>query len=151
VICLASLTPILTGANPSQTSLDTTKGWYLGLRTTEQVVTSAVTLYGVVTFSTHQPAVAVAGSCGSNLGAARVYNINYLNAAPGRGTSRDLDRAGDGLSANPVLVKVKLDDESVVTTVFGSGGEGSIPPGQTPPPPLGANQPKSRVYWYIQQ
>lgn len=151
VICLASLTPILTGTNPEQTDLNTSKGWYLGLRSTEQVVTSAVTLFGVVTFSTHQPAVAVVGSCGSNLGEARVYNINYLNAAPGRGTSRDADRAGDGLSTNPVLARVTLDDGSTVTTVFGSSGEGPIPPGPPPPPPPGANQPKSRVYWYIQK
>jgi type IV pilus assembly protein PilY1 len=151
VICLNSLTAITTTADPAQATLAASKGWYLGLSPTEQVVTSAITLYGVVTFSTHQPAVVAAGSCGSNLGQTRVYNINYQNAAPSTGTTRYADLAGDGLPPSPVLATVTLDDGRTVTTVFGSNEDGPIPPGPPPPPVPGTSQPKSRVYWHIQQ
>ena len=48
----------------------------------EQVVTSAITVFGNTTFSTHTPATPVAGACTSNLGDARVYNVGYRDAAP---------------------------------------------------------------------
>jgi type IV pilus assembly protein PilY1 len=151
VICLNSLTAITTTADPAQATLAASKGWYLGLSSTEQVVTSAITLYGVVTFSTHQPAVVAPGSCGSNLGQTRVYNINYKNAAPSTGTIRYADLAGDGLPPSPVLATVTLDDGRTITTVFGRNEEGPLTPGPPPPPVPGTSEPTSRVYWYIQQ
>jgi hypothetical protein len=87
VICLTSLTGITTSADPSATDLAASKGWYLGLNAHEQVVTSAITVFGNVTFSTHTPTVPVLGACTSNLGKARVYNVRYLNAAAKSGSS----------------------------------------------------------------
>ena len=85
VLCLNSLLPILTSANPTDADLATKKGWYIGLIAHEQVVTSAITIFGTVTFSTHVPVPAAAG-CVSNLGTARVYNISYKNASSQNGT-----------------------------------------------------------------
>ena len=70
VICLGSLLAITTSATPSAADLGLKKGWYLGLAPTEQVVTSAITIFGVVTFSTHTPDVPQAGACTAQLGTA---------------------------------------------------------------------------------
>ena len=80
VICMASLFQITTSATPTATDLNGKKGWALRLDPSEQVVTSALTIFGAVTFSTHQPAVYAANSCSANLGTTRVYTINYLDA-----------------------------------------------------------------------
>lgn len=156
VICKDSLTAIETSATPTQSALDKTKGWWLALSATEQVVTSAITLLGEVTFSTHQPAVPVLGACGSNLGETRVYNIKYLNAAAVSGvgvSGRYQDVSGDGLPPSPVIAFVKLDSGIIVPVKFGASPDGPIAPTlggtQLPGSPLG--RPKSRVYWYIQQ
>ena len=47
LLCLSSLLPITTTATPDQASLGAKKGWYLGLSAHEQVVTSAITVFGV--------------------------------------------------------------------------------------------------------
>ncbi len=167
VICKNSLTPIVTGATPAQSTLDASKGWYLGMSSSEQVVTSAITLFGVVTFSSHQPAVSVAGSCGSNLGTANVYNIRYLDAASTNGTSSRFELvSGGGLSASPVIVMTTTDsttsaDGTVQPGVLVTGVLGASPKGATEIKECkgigcgsstgrGINL-KSRVYWYIQQ
>lgn len=152
VICKESLLAIPANSNPSSTALAEKKGWYLPLSAHEQVVTSSITLVGTITFSTHQPAVVVAGTCGANLGTARVYNIRYADASPASGTARSERIAGGGLPPSPVGGKVTLDNGRTVPFVIGS----------RPNSPLEAHQPniesaatsnqtKSRVYWYLQQ
>lgn len=149
VICKDSLFGITTSANPTQAQLDgKPKGWYLGLVAHEQVVTSAITLYGVVSFSTHQPAVPVTGSCSSNLGTANSYDIAYVNAASANGTAQRYEHiTGDGLSPSPVGGMVMLDNGQTVPFLIKGirPKEPVVPPGSTP------IQPKSRAYWYIQQ
>ena len=54
VLCLDSLLSI-PDAVRTRPPLAGKKGWYLGLRAHEQVVTSAITVFGNVTFSTHVP------------------------------------------------------------------------------------------------
>ena len=71
-------------SDPDPTTSSPPKGWYLA-RPHEQVVTSAITVFGNTTFSTHTPVVPAVGACTSNLGTARVYNIHYTNAAPKEG------------------------------------------------------------------
>jgi type IV pilus assembly protein PilY1 len=154
ILCLASLTPILSAANPSQSDLDAGKGWYLGLNSNEQVVTAALTIFGTVTFSTNQPVLPASGVCSSNLGTARVYNISYRNAAPESGAA---DRsqalpASIGLPPSPVGGLVTLDDGQTVPFCIGcspdsplEGEEPAVPPSSAP------SQPKGRVYWYIQR
>lgn len=163
VICINSLLPILTSANPTQAQVDAKKGWYLGLSNTvilpdgtvvtspPKVVTSAITVFGVTTFSTHQPAVPMPGSCGPNLGVTKVYNISYTNAASANGTSlRYQNVVGGGLPPSPVAGMVTLDDGTTVPFVIGANPESPLQ-GSPPVPPSSVSQPKSRVYWYIQQ
>jgi type IV pilus assembly protein PilY1 len=143
----------LSSANPSDASLAASKGWYLGLNSTEQVVTGAIAIFGTVTFSTHEPARPQAGVCSSNLGTARVYNISYKNAAAANGAERSEALPNTiGLPPSPVGGMVTLDDGRTVPFCIGcdadsplQGKEPKIPPTSMP------NRPKSRVYWYIQR
>lgn len=145
LICMDSLLEV--GADtPDQSNLaGYPKGWYLELRPTEQVVTSAVTGLGTVIFSTHTPAVAVAGQC-SNLGIARSYRVSYKNAS----FNPPVEVIGGGLPPSPVIVQIILDDGSEATICI-SCGENRFDvddPFETSSLPL---QPKSRVYWNIEQ
>jgi type IV pilus assembly protein PilY1 len=153
VLCLNSLLPILTSANPSPTDLANHKGWYLGLRATEQVVTSAITIFGTVTFSTHTPEAPRAGVCTSRLGDARVYNISYLNASSQNGTNNrdELLPPDTGLPPSPVAGMVDINGEDTAFCI-GCGSSSSIE-AEEPSVPAGSvpTQPKGRVYWYIQR
>lgn len=148
LLCKDSLLAITTSATPTTTALAGKKGWYLGMASTEQVVTSAITVFGVVTFSTHQPAVPVTGQC-SNLGQTRVYNVSYKNAE-GLDGLRYEDLAGDGLPPSPVAGMVTLDDGSTVPFVIGANPDSPLE-GSPPVPQLGVTQPTSRVYWNIER
>ncbi|HMS04828.1 MAG TPA: PilC/PilY family type IV pilus protein [Burkholderiaceae bacterium] len=151
VICTSSLLAIPDGTTPSQTAIDAKKGWYLGLATQEQVVTSSISTFGVTTFSTHIPAQPAAASCTSNLGVANVYNINYMNASPGNGNSRFENVTGGGLSPSPVAGKVTLDNGQTVVFIIGASGQSSIQAKLVKPLSSTASQPKSRVYWFRQR
>ncbi len=148
LLCKQSLLGITSSATPSSTDLANYKGWYLAMSNTEQVVTSAITVFGVVTFSTHQPAVPVAGQC-SNLGQTRVYNISYKDAE-GKDGVRYEDLAGDGLPPSPVAGMVTLDDGSTVPFVIGANPDSPLE-GSPPVPEVGTTQPTSRVYWNIER
>ena len=148
LLCKQSLLGIPSSATPSSTDLANYKGWYLAMSNTEQVVTSAITVFGVVTFSTHQPAVPVAGQC-SNLGQTRVYNISYKDAE-GKDGVRYEDLAGDGLPPSPVAGMVTLDDGSTVPFVIGANPDSPLE-GSPPVPEVGTTQPTSRVYWNIER
>jgi type IV pilus assembly protein PilY1 len=126
------------------------KGWYLPLNDHEQVVTSAITLFGMTTFSTHTPTVPVANSCGSDTGTARVYNVRYYDAAPKLGREdRSAIIDGGGLPPSPVGGLVKLDGESTPVP-FLIGGESDSPlEGSDPTGPSTTTLPKSTTYWYI--
>jgi type IV pilus assembly protein PilY1 len=153
LMCLQSLLGITTADDPSPTDLAAKKGWYLGLRSSEQVVTAALTIFGTVTFSTHTPDVPVPGVCTSKLGTARVYNISFANAA----STRTLpDRSAElppatGLPPSPVAGMVQVGEE-LIAVCFGCGLESAIAPEEPPiPPAVLQNQPKGRVYWYIER
>jgi Tfp pilus tip-associated adhesin PilY1 len=92
----------------------------LGLNPHEQVVTSAITVFGTTTFSTHTPTVLNPGACVSNLGTARVYNIGFANARSRNGTSdRSQVISGGGLPPSPVAGLVTLDDGRTVPFLIG--------------------------------
>ena len=164
LICLKSLYYI--GANDTPPTIATVgehKGWYLGMKPKEQVVTSAITVFGNVTFSTHTPAVYDAKACTSDLGAACVYNIAYANAAINNGTGNRCEVVdGGGLPPSPVAGMVTLDGTDTdgdgdidipgetVPFVIGNKSESALQGGDPAPPPM-AFQPKARVYWNIQQ
>jgi type IV pilus assembly protein PilY1 len=152
VICLDSLVPIASGgADPDPADLAAMKGWALDLRDHEQAVTSAITVFGTTTFSTHTPTVAAADSCASNLGTARVYNVRFSNAAPANGeTNRDEPVAGGGLPSPPVAGMVELDDGRIVPFIIGASGESPLE-SSLPSPPSTGTQPKSLTYWFIEK
>lgn len=164
LICMDSLYPINSTATPIPEDLALKpKGWSLALRktvisasgetpvkyVTEQVVTSAVTVYGTVTFSTHIPAVYTFGQCSSNLGTASVYNISYLDASNSSGVRYE-NVSGGGLPPSPVAGMVVLDDGSTVPFLIGGKGASALEGGEPPAPPP-ALRPKGRVYWQIQK
>ncbi|OHC28464.1 MAG: pilus assembly protein PilY [Pseudomonadales bacterium RIFCSPLOWO2_12_59_9] len=147
VLCLTSLQAITGASTPSAVDLGLKKGWYLGLTAAEQVVTSAITVFGVVTFSTHQPTLPAAGLC-SDLGVARVYNVNYRNAEGKNGERYEL-LAGGGLPPSPVAGLVTLDDGSTVPFIIGANPDSPLE-GSPPASPTTVKQPAARVYWNIE-
>jgi type IV pilus assembly protein PilY1 len=151
-LCMDSLTPILSNSTPSAEELAGKKGWYLGLVPTEQVVTAAITIFGTVTFSTHEPALPRPGLCSSYLGTARVYNVSYLNAAPLYGARAQVLPGTIGLPPSPVGGMVTLDDGATVPFCIGCSADSPLEAEQPEMPPSSAPaQPKNRVYWYIQR
>lgn len=150
VICKNSLYPITTNVTPTVSALATKKGWYLGLRPSEQVVTSAITVFDNVTFSTHIPLKPVRGACTSDLGIASVYNISYKNAKSSRGGERYQTVAGGGLPPSPVAGNVTLDNGTTVPFCIGCSPDSPLE-GGTPTPPNPPVTPKARVYWYIEK
>jgi type IV pilus assembly protein PilY1 len=145
LICLASMEPISVGTTPSLTNLDDKKGWYLSLNPHEQVVTTAITIYGTVTFSTHVPYVPTVGSCTSELGVTRLYETNYLGTSISRTNLPSV-----GLPPSPVAGMVTLDTGQTVPFCIGCSSDSpleaekpAVPATSTP------TQPKNRVYWYI--
>ena len=151
MICHASLVAITSNDAPTDTELKQKKGWYLALKSKEQVVTTAITVFGTVTFSTHEPTPAEAGSCGSNLGTARVYNISYRNATSRNGTlDRHQEIVGGGLPPSPVAGMVTLDDGRTIPFIIGAKPTSALE-GAEPPPPSDVFRPKGRVYWNIKK
>jgi type IV pilus assembly protein PilY1 len=151
VICHNSLVAITSNETPTDATLSSSKGWYLALSSTEQVVTSAITVFGTVTFSTHKPAAAQGDTC-STLGTATVYNINYTNAAPLTDIVRGQVLLGGGLPPSPVAGLVTLDDGKTVPFLIGgrpdSPLQASVPQRTSPKSVI---RPKSRVFWNIRK
>ena len=111
-------------------------GWYMDFPNRgEQGVTSAIILGGMVAMSTNQ-AVVGSNTCTTNLGIARGYWVNLLNASGAIGGSSD-DCGGvrfneftaGGLPPSPVVVTVKI-GEQVFTVSIGTVGrqKSNVPP-----------------------
>ena len=155
LICLNSLLAIPNVPDPDEPNptpdelLAHPKGWALAMLPTEQVVTSAITVFGTTTFSTHTPVDLAPGAWSSTLGTAKVYNIGFANAAnPSNPLSRNEVIVGGGLPPSPVAGMVTLDDGTTVPFLI--GGETNSPLEGGEPIPSGlADQPKAQTYWYI--
>ena len=160
--CLASLLAIDpdSAAVPSESDLAAKKGWYLAFGASgtshdkEQVVTSAVVVLGVLTFSTHTPTVADPNACGSNLGMARVYNVGFLDTRP-VGTDRFAVITGGGLPPSPVAGMVTVTNPNTganmtVPFVIGANPDSALE-GKSPSAIATLPNVKSRAYWYLQQ
>jgi type IV pilus assembly protein PilY1 len=148
VICLGSLFSIAANAaSPSAADLAGKKGWNLGLASTEQIVTSAITIFGTTTFSTHQPAT---GSSCNSLGTANVYNIGFEDASPASDDGeRYGDLAGGGLPPSPTAGLVNIDG---TPTPFCIGCDtDSALEGSSPSSSLTGGEPKTRVFWNEEQ
>ena len=134
-------------------------GWFFNLEggTGEQGVTSTLILGGVVYFSTNR-ALAAVNSCSNNLGEARGYAVNLLNASGAVGTpvaacglTRSGVFVGGGLPPSPVYGVVTVNGKQVTVLIGGidrSTGSGSQICAQKPP--ITVSQKRSRQYWFRQ-
>lgn len=153
LLCLNSLFRIdrSSTAAPTAADLGLKKGWFLEMVPTEQVVTSSITIFGTVSFSTQQPQAPTA--CESGLGITRLYNINYRNGAPPEGeTSRFAVLPPVGLPPSPVAGIVILDDGQKVAFCIGCDKDSPLEAKQPKLPFTSTpDEPQARVFWYIEQ
>lgn len=157
VLCLNSLWPISNSTDSTLTmeQLAQKKGWYMSLSDNEQVVTSAIVVFGDATFSTHIPTVPDPNSCTSSLGTARVYNVRYLTGAAVQPGAPYADVTGGGLSPSPVSGMVTVTNPSTgqpMTVPFIIGADAKSPlEGKLKTGSTGVAGSRERVYWYIEQ
>jgi len=168
-LCLNSLTPTGGSNSPTTAELATSKGWYLSISDNEQVVTGSILVSNVISFSTHIPSTPNVAACSTDLGTSRTYNV-YLADASAVGSSRYQTNAGGGLAPSPVagIVRIDADGDGVEddevpfcigcgSTDNGGGGGGgddedtSSLEVKEKTGTASWSQPKSRVYWYIQE
>ena len=152
-----------TAATSCGTTLpNTADGWYMDLNSGrgEQTVTSSVIFGGAIFFSTNRPVTSAPGTCAPNLGEARGYAVNLINASGVIGSGATCGGArsgtftGGGIPPSPVVgtVPVKQADGTYKPTAVLIGGidlttGGGSPIGaQKPPVPL--KQTRQRLYWY---
>lgn len=119
----------------------------------EQTVNKALTIGGVTYFGTNGPKTASekTNSCGSDLGNARGYAVDFLTGAPVSTNSRYTTYANGGLPPSPVGGVVDIDGEKVPFCI------GCTTPGDTNPSPLQGSPivinpsgSRQRVYWYLE-
>jgi len=152
-MCLAMLTDVGTGADFDPDTVVNDHGFKLPLASGEQVVSGALTIADIANFSTHIPSDPndfldpnSPDFCANNLGTATTYNVSYKDAA-----GDTVNIIGGGLVPTPVAGKVILDDGTIVPFCIGCGGDNSAIGGSSVGSGVTWIQPKSRVYWNIQQ
>jgi len=123
----------------------------------EQGVTASTIFGGLIFFSTNRPLPASAGSCDNNLGEAKGYAVNLLNASGAVGVSglcggtRSAVFTGGGLPPSPVTGTVLVDGKPVTVMIGGinrEGGASSAIGAQKVKPTV--TQTRTRIYWYRQ-
>ncbi len=125
-------------------------GYKITLAAGEKSISSAVTVSSSTYFNTNQPsATAGVGVCGSNLGIARQYAIDYLSAKAANTTvsgteitARAVIYPGGGYLPSPVPVVVRLNGKNYMGVVSGT----SV---QTPPTPT--LDVRSKTFWSIKE
>jgi type IV pilus assembly protein PilY1 len=143
IICLDSLSEVsLTGVASGSTIKP--QGWRFPLATGEQVVTGAITVADIANFSTHVPAQPT-DACASDLGRAYTYNLDFREADGGQ-----TEIVKGGLVPTPVAGMVIIDGKKYPFCI-GCGGEESAIGAKLVGSGIKWTQPKSRVYWNIQQ
>jgi type IV pilus assembly protein PilY1 len=132
-------------------------GWYMDLASGrgEQTVTSALIFGGLVYFSTNRPTPATPGMCSANLGEARGYVMNFLNASGAIGTQAICGGArsgvftGGGLPPSPVTAQLPVNGKPT-SVLFGgahrTGGASSSIGAQQVKPALSGK--RTRMYWH---
>jgi type IV pilus assembly protein PilY1 len=141
------------------------KGWFINLNAAsttgpntnvgEQAVTSSTIFAGLIFFSTNRPVPTPAGACAQNLGEARGYALNLLNASGAADTLsicggvRTAIFVGGGLPPSPVTGTVPVDGNPVTVCIGcvqrGGGASTSIGAQRVNPT---ITQRRSRIYWY---
>jgi Tfp pilus tip-associated adhesin PilY1 len=140
------------------------KGWFINLNAAgssptanvgEQGVTSSTIFAGLIFFSTNRPVPTPPGACAQNLGEARGYALNLLNASGAADTlnicggSRSQIFVGGGLPPSPVTGTVPVDGVPVTVMIGGvqrGGGASTSIGAQRVTPTI--TQRRSRIYWY---
>jgi type IV pilus assembly protein PilY1 len=150
---------LTSGSSCGQATSPGAHGWFFDLNNGrgEQAVTSTNIFGGLVFFSTNRPLPAGPSACASNLGEARGYAVNVLNASGAADTqlicggSRSGVFVGGGLPPSPVTGTVPVGpDGTPVTVMIGGinrGGGVSTPIGAQRVTPI-ITQRRSRIYWY---
>jgi type IV pilus assembly protein PilY1 len=148
------------GSVCGQTMSAGTHGWFFDLAAGrgEQAVTASSIFGGLVFFSTNRPVPPTAAACSTNLGEARGYAVNILNASGAADTlslcggGRSAIFAGGGLPPSPVTGTVPVGPNAVPVTVMiggvNRGGGVSTPIGAQRVSPT-ITQRRSRAYWYV--
>jgi Tfp pilus tip-associated adhesin PilY1 len=121
----------------------------------EQTVTSPLIFGGLVYFSTNRATPQTPGMCTANLGEARGYAVNLLNASGGVGTQQICGGArsniftGGGLPPTPVTAMLPINGKPT-SVLFGgvqrSGGASSAIGAQQIKPAMTGK--RTRMYWY---
>lgn len=110
-------------------ALSSAAGWYVRLGAGEKVIDGSITLNGSVFFGTNTPTATAANACVGNLGEARLYSLNYLNASSTIDRNRDGQygladryqvRAGGGFPPTPVPVSVILNGKDYQAAISGT-------------------------------
>jgi type IV pilus assembly protein PilY1 len=141
------------------------QGWFIDLNAAsatvpptnvgEQGVTSTTIFGGLVFFSTNRPVPTPTGACAQNLGEARGYALNLLNASGAADTlnicggARSATFIGGGLPPSPVTGTVPVDGQPVTVMIGGvqrGGGASTTIGAQRVTPTI--TQRRSRIYWY---
>ena len=149
--CIQEQTACTTGvtSTTATASLNASTGYYVTMGTGEKVISTSISIDGTTFFNTNQPsASAGGGTCGSNLGIARQYQISTADAtatkdlnSSGALTIGDRSRqlAGGGYTPDPVRAVVKIGDKLVQAVISG--------PNVTSPGGLSLSS-RLRRYWY---
>ncbi|HYT15404.1 MAG TPA: hypothetical protein VEL80_03340 [Burkholderiales bacterium] len=113
----------------AQADLLNGKGWMIKLLSGEKTIGSSITVSGTTFFGTNQPSATAGGAnCGSNLGIARIYEVNFkdatavaeLNATAGlTATDRSKTVAGGGYLPNPQYEITQIAKEDKQCVQFG--------------------------------
>jgi len=151
---MANFTSNTTCATTLGSSLN---GWYMDLNAGrgEQTVTSASIFGGLIFFSANRPVRPTPGQCGADLGEARGYAVNLLNASGAADTEalcggvRSGVFLGGGLPPSPVVGVVPVAGKPVTVMIGGiqrSGGASSPIGAQRVRPAI--TQKRLRTYWY---
>lgn len=135
----------------------TSRGWYMDLSggRGEQVVGSPTIFGGVIYANTNRPLPAPSGVCAANLGEARGYAVNLINASGAVGTDaicggvRSGVLIGGGLPASPVAGLVNIEGKPTSVVIGGvqrDGGPSAIMNAQKIK--MSTTPPRTREYWY---
>ncbi len=154
VMCLDSLVAIaVDGADPDPADLAAKKGWYLDLRDHEQVVTSAITVFGTTTFSTHTPTIPVGGHMRVEPRHGAGLQRPLLECRQ-RGRRRTTTATSRSRAAACRRRRWRAWWSSTMAPSFRSSSArmGDSPlESSLPTPPTTGTQPKSLTYWFIEQ
>lgn len=125
-------------------------GWRFDLGQCEQVVNKALTVAGIVYFGTNAPKVSGGDVCGSNLGDARGYAVNFLTGSVLKdGLGRSVTYVGGGLPPSPVAGIVQVGSQKVPFIIGGGRpDQSSVSPLEGSKVDINPKSNRFRVYWY---